>query len=102
VILRAGELRDLDVIDPDGRAIGTVAETWPLDGGGEPELLLLRIGSRFPRLRYVPARRGERGDDKWHVPWTKLELDDAPDAGDRRWADPADIARAHWMRAEDD
>lgn len=101
VILRSRDLRGLEVLGPDGLTIGTVADTWPLDGGGEPELLLLKVGLRFPRMRYLPARRSELRDGRLHVPWTKLELDDAPSAEDRRWGDPADIARAYWIGAGD-
>jgi hypothetical protein len=102
VILKARELRGRTVVDAAGADIGVVADTWPLDGGGEPELLLLRVGTRFPRLRYLPARRAVLRDDKLHVPWSKLELDDAPSAEDRRWGDPAQVARAYWVTAGDD
>jgi hypothetical protein len=100
-ILRPGILRGLDVLGPDGVVIGRVGDTWPLDGGGDPELLLIRVGHLFPSLRYLPARGAVIRDGKLHVPWTKLQLDDAPPADDHRWGGPADVARAYWMMADD-
>ena len=90
------------MVGPSGAPIGVVADTWPMDGGGEPELLLLKVGTRFPSLRYLPARKATLRDDALHVPFSKLQLDDAPSADDRRWGDPAHLAMSYWMTADDD
>jgi sporulation protein YlmC with PRC-barrel domain len=100
-MLRTGDLRGLEVIDADGRTIGVVSDTVPLDGGGEPELALVRVGARFARMRYLPIRAAWIRGHAMHVPWSKWQIDDAPSADDRRWGDPAQIAAAYWVLADD-
>jgi hypothetical protein len=100
-MLRTGNLRGIEVIDADGRTVGTVADTCPLDGGGEPQLALVRVGSRFSRLRYLPLRAARFEDGRMHLPWKRWQIDDAPSAEDRRWGDPAQIAAAYWVVAGD-
>jgi hypothetical protein len=100
-MLRTGDLRGLEVIDADGRTVGVVADTVPLDGGGEPELALVRVGGRFTRLRYLPIRSARLEAGAMHVPWLKWQIDDAPSAEDRRWGDPAQIAAAYWLLEDD-
>jgi hypothetical protein len=93
--------RGVDVKDAAGKDVGTVADVWPADGGGEPELLLVRVGRRFARTRYLPVE-GERGKDgALHVRWTRTEIDEGPDAEDNRWGDPAHIAAAYWRDSSD-
>ena len=89
------------VVDCAGHPVGKVADTWPTDGGGEPEMLLVKL-SHFAMRRYVPISGVERSDDALQLPWTKLEIDDAPDAEDIRWGDPGMVARAHWSLATRD
>jgi sporulation protein YlmC with PRC-barrel domain len=98
---RSRDVRGMEVIDATGRVIGTVADTCPLDGGGEPELALVRVGRRFPTLRYLPLRSGVVEDGRMRVPWTKWQIDDAPSAEDNRWGRPQDIAMAYWVLADD-
>ena len=90
-----------EVRDSEGEAIGTVADVWPHDGGGEPEMLLLKLG-RFARRKYVPIK-GTWGElhEPLHLPFSRLEVDDAPDAEDNRWGDPGSVARAHWQLVAD-
>jgi sporulation protein YlmC with PRC-barrel domain len=87
-----------ELIDRDGHLVGKVADTWPTDGGGEPEMLLIKMG-QFSLRRYVPIQGVELSDDdrQIRIPWSRLEVDDAPDAEDIRWGDPGAVARAHWM-----
>jgi len=100
--LRPWELRGLDVVGADGRVIGDVADTWPLDGGGEVALLLVRVGSRFRRHRYLPLAAAEVDGGRLRVPFAAWEIDDAPAADDRRWGDPAHVALAYWSGAGPD
>jgi hypothetical protein len=93
--------RGLGVVDAAGQEVGTVADVWPADGGGEPELVLVRVGRRFTRERYLPLDRRSQVADVLRVPWTRTEISEAPDAGDRRWGDPVHIARAYWRDASD-
>jgi len=90
-----------EVIDSEGQSLGTVADVWPTDGGGEPEMLLVKLG-RFARRKYVPIEGTSGGRaEPLQLPFTKLEIDDAPDAEDIRWGDPGMVARAHWRLVAD-
>ena len=89
------------VVDTHGEELGQVADTWPQDGGGEVEMLLVKMG-RFNRRRWIPADGARRLNDHLFVPMTRFEIDDAPDAEDHRWGRPADVARAHWALMLDD
>src|SRR5688500_18731993 len=87
--------------DSAGGAGGTLADGWRHADGGEPEMLLLKLG-RFARRKYVPIKGTWGGrDEPVHLPFTRLEVDDAPDAEDHRWGDPGSVARAHWQLAAD-
>ena len=94
--------RGSTVLGPGGEHVGVVADFWPLDGGGEPELALVRVGRRFGRDRYLPLDgRAQLRDGALHVPWQRWEIDDAPRADDRRWGDPAHLARSYWRDTGD-
>jgi hypothetical protein len=96
-------LRGLDVVDADGSYVGVASDTWPLDGGGEPELVLVKVGRRFPRLRYLPLKRARiEPSGRIRLNATLSEIEDAPNAEDARWGEPAHIAKAHWMSVLDD
>lgn len=99
--LRRHEIVGLDVRDRDGSLVGTVRDTYPLDGGGEVQLLLVGVGRRFARDRYVPAQGIELRDGEVHLPVARVDVEDCPPADDRRWGDPADIARGYWVTAGD-
>jgi hypothetical protein len=102
VIRQRTVLRGCKVVDPDGADVGVVSEVWPLDGGGEPELVLVQVGRRFRRERYLPLDgRARVRDGALHVPWRRSEVDHAPRADDRRWGDPAHVARSYWRDADD-
>ena len=93
----------MDVFDADGVLIGKAADTWPLDGGGEAELVLVKVGARFPRMRYLPLKRARFvPSGGLRVNATRLEIEDAPSAEDCRWGDPASVAKAHWLSSWDD
>jgi hypothetical protein len=97
IVQRAAAYRGRNVVGPEGEHVGVVADVWPLDGGGEPELVLVRIGRHFKRERYLPLDGRARLDDgALRVPWRRWEVDDAPRADDRRWGDPAQLARSYW------
>jgi hypothetical protein len=105
-MLGGGDIRrmvmDLVVVDADGEDIGLVTDTWPGDGGGEPELVRVGVGIKFPRPYFVPIRDAEIHGECLHVPWTKLEIEESPPADDERWGDPGSVARAYWSSQRDD
>jgi hypothetical protein len=88
------------VIARDGQEVGTASDTWPLDGGGEPELVLVRLG-RFGRRRWLALADVSLLMGDLFARWTATEIADAPDAEDHRWGDPALVARAHWLMKGD-
>jgi sporulation protein YlmC with PRC-barrel domain len=97
--VRRHDVTGHEVVDREGAFIGTVADTFPLDGGGEIELLLVNVGRRFPRRRYVPADRISVKDGVVRLPVLRVDVDDCPSAEDRRWGSPRDIARSYWVSA---
>ena len=99
--VRRHEVVGLEVLDREGEFVGTVRDTYPLDGGGEVQLLLIGVGRRFARNRYVPAHGAQVRDGRLHLPVTRHQIEDCPPAEDRRWADPADVARGYWITAGD-
>jgi hypothetical protein len=93
------------VVDAHGKEIGTVMDTWPDDGGGEVELMLVKTrlaGGRFAQRRWLPVEGCARLNHHLFLPHTLHEIEDSPDAEDHRWGRPADIARAHWSLMQDD
>jgi hypothetical protein len=88
-----------EVLDCAGAFVGRIATTWPLDGGGEPQMVLVRVGRRFARMRYLPLEGARLEDGKLHMPYERWQIDDGPAAEDHRWADPAHLARAYWLSA---
>ena len=99
--VRRHEVVGLEVLDRDDRFIGNVRDTYPLDGGGEVQLLLVAVGRQFARNRYLPTHGLTIEDGKIRLPVTRDDVEDAPSADDRRWADPADVARGYWVLAGD-
>jgi hypothetical protein len=95
---RTGDLWGTRVVDTGGLLVGVVADTWPLDGSGQPELALVRVGKRFPRLRYLPLESATLTNSVLCVPWTRHEIEDAPSAEDDRWGDPGRLALAYWTQ----
>src|SRR3712207_2862722 len=95
-------LMGLEVVDAEGVEIGFVTDTWPSDGGGDPELALVAVGIKFPKPRYVPLRDAEVNGESLYLPWTLLEIEEGPAADDNRWGDPGSVARAYWMQLFDD
>jgi len=73
--------RTSPIIASDGEQIGHVGEIW-VDDGGSPEYL--KVGRGFLGLgdRLIPLRGAHFQDDGLHVPYTKDQLDEAPDFDD--------------------
>ncbi len=73
--------RTSPIIASDGEQIGHVGEIW-VDDGGSPEYL--KVGRGFLGLgdRLIPLRGAHFENDGLHVPYTKDQLDEAPDFDD--------------------
>ena len=98
--IRRYEVIGREAVDANGEYVGKVADTLPADGGGEVELLLVNVGRRFPRPRYLPVTGARVEKDRIHLPMLRTAIDDAPSAEDARWAAPADVARGYWVMNE--
>jgi hypothetical protein len=89
------------VSDPDGEPVGTVVDTWPYDGGGEVEMVVVRLG-RFDQRRMLPA--GSLVADLaggLRTPFAREQVEDAPALDDGRYAAAADErAMSHWSFVE--
>ena len=82
-------LMGLGVMDCSGEAIGQVVDTWPDDGGGEVELVVVRL-LRFGERRMLPVD-GASVVGRWlQAPYTRTQIEDAPapDGGVHRADDP--------------
>ena len=65
------------LVDREDQAIGRIDGTWPLDGGGEPEFAMVRIG-RFGESRLVPLAGAAVVDGLLQVPFLRREVEDGP------------------------
>jgi hypothetical protein len=91
----------LQVSDPDGRPVGTIVDTWPYDGGGEVEMVVVRFG-RFDERRMLPAASllPDAGGGL-RTPFGRHQVEDAPALDDGRHAASAcERAISHWSWEE--
>jgi len=61
-------LLGLDVADVNGRTLGQVVDTYPFDGGGELEMVVLRL-RRFGERRMLPVSELRLEDGRIVVPF---------------------------------
>jgi PRC-barrel domain protein len=88
-MLREEELRSsvgYDVVDRDGKAIGSVDTIFNDGETGAPEWIGVQSGVFRHHKHLVPAATAERGDGRLRLPFTKDLIRRAPtyDKGDRR------------------
>jgi hypothetical protein len=95
-MLQKGRLRGLDVRDRDGVLLGRVVDTYPFDGGGDTSFVMVRLRG-VGAVHFVPVATSVCHEGELHVPWSKLEVEDAPAVDSRRFVvDQAWAARAYW------
>jgi hypothetical protein len=95
-MLHKGRLRGLEVRDRDGTVLGKVVDTFPFDGGGDTQFVLVRLRG-FGGVHFVPVATSVTHEGELHVPWSKTEIEDAPALDGRRYVvDQAWAARAYW------
>ncbi len=70
-------LLGLDVADVTGRSLGQVVDTFPFDGGGELEMIVLRL-RRFGERRMLPVSELRLEDGRITVPFTRHQVEDSP------------------------
>jgi hypothetical protein len=88
------------VTDWHGDVVGTVVDTWPFDGGGEPELVVLRLG-RLGERRILPAGSLHVEGADLRTPYARWQVEDSPALEDGRHAVEAfERAASYWMWEE--
>lgn len=98
--LTSWELRGKRVFDVHGEPVGKVMDTHPTDGGWDTDLLLVHVGRHFPQRRWVPVEGARILGDGVYVNWSRMAIEDGPDATDHRWAHPAELANAYYVTAD--
>lgn len=88
------------VVDCFGEEVGQVVDTWPDDGGGEVELVVVRL-KRFGERRMVPAGEVTVAGGWVQAPYTRAQIEDAPaaDGGVHRAEEPY-RAMSYWKFEE--
>ena len=89
-----------DVADATGRSLGQVVDTYPFDGGGELEMVVLRL-RRFGERRLLPIGdlRMERG--RLVSSFSQRQIEDSPALSNGRHADEDPWrSKAYWFYEE--
>jgi hypothetical protein len=79
-------LLGLEVADADGGVLGQVVDTYPFDGGGELEMVVLRL-RRFGERRMLPISQLRLHDGHLVAPFTRIQIEDSPSLSSGRHAD---------------
>jgi hypothetical protein len=88
------------VTDWQGRPVGVVVDTWPFDGGGEPELAVLRLG-RLGERRMLPVGTLHVEGGELRTPYARWQVEDSPALEEgRHAADACERAMSYWMWEE--
>ena len=88
------------VIDWHGEIVGTVVDTWPFDGGGEPELAVLRLG-RLGERRMLPVGTLHVEGSELRTPYARWQVEDSPALEEgRHAAEACERAMSYWMWEE--
>lgn len=97
----SGSARRLPVLDADGRRVGAVESTYPLDGSSL-EFAIVRVG-RFGRRVLVPIDALQVAGDALQAPFSRYQLEDAPWIDQARYFDDAvSQSRGYWCQVSID
>lgn len=89
------------LVDRHENTLGRIEGTWPLDGGGEPEFAMVRIG-RFGETHLVPLDQAVVVDGLLGVPFSRQEVEDGPTLELGRYLhEQVDRARAYYLLETD-
>ena len=93
-------LLGLEVTDVDGRDLGQVVDTYPFDGGGELELIVLRL-RHFGERRMLPVSDLRLEPGRLVAPFTRAQIEDSPGLSTGRYADEDPWrAKTYWYYEE--
>jgi hypothetical protein len=88
------------ISDPRGVPVGTVVDTYPFDGGGEVELVLVRM-PRLGERRLVPADSLHLDITGLRTPYAYWQVEDSPALEEgRHFVEDALRARSYWLWEE--
>jgi hypothetical protein len=85
-----------DVTDAAGIVLGQVVDTYPFDGGGELDMVVVRL-RRFGERRMLPAHELRLEQGRLIAPFTRMQVEDSPDLGEgRHAADDPWRSKTYW------
>jgi hypothetical protein len=89
------------IFDWHGERVGRVVDTWPYDGGGEPEMVVVRL-PRLGESRLVPvASLRPCVDGALQSPYARWQVEDSPALEEGRHALAAEErAISYWSWEE--
>ena len=76
----------LEVTDAGGAALGQVVDTYPFDGGGELEMIVLRL-RRFGERRMLPISQLRLSGNRLISPFSRAQIEDSPALSSGRHVD---------------
>ena len=79
-------LLGVEVADASGVSLGQVVDTYPFDGGGELELIVLRL-RRFGERRMLPVSDLRVEGGRLVAPYSRVQIEDSPVLSSGRHAD---------------
>jgi hypothetical protein len=93
-------LLGIAVADSSGSVLGSVVDTYPFDGGGELEMVVLRL-RRFGERRFLPVSEMRLKDGRLYAPYSKRQIEDSPALSTGRHADEDPWrAKTYWFYEE--
>ncbi len=79
-------LLGLELADCTGEALGQVVDTYPFDGGGELEMVVVRL-RRFGERRMLPISELRLEGGRLVAPFSRMQIEDSPGLSSGRHAD---------------
>src|SRR5215217_497448 len=89
-------LLGLDVTDANGTTLGHVVDTYPFDGGGELEMIVVRL-RRFGERRMLPVSELRLDGGRLVAPFTRRQIEDSPILDGRRVDDDPWRSKSYWF-----
>jgi hypothetical protein len=99
--MRRSVLLGQTISDWHGETLGRVIDTWPFDGGGEPELAVVRMG-RLGQRRMLPIDQLQFVGGELRLPFARFQVEDSPPFGEDRHTldDDPHCAASYWRWEE--
>ncbi len=87
----------MPVLDADGAVVGRVEGAFPLDGGGDADLVVVRLRRFGEYMKLLPASAARHDDGTVQLPVTASRVEEAPPYDPARGAaEQAAHARHFW------